>query len=204
MRLLFILFLVVSTFIVQAQKIDTSAIKSDSVISKISTISDTNSTKKVAYHRPLKAFLFSAVLPGLGQAYNKKYWKIPIIYAGLGVASYFLYQQNKLYQGFRKAYIMKVDGDPYTDGVYVLNKTKYTSEASLQEAKNYYRRNIDLISALMAVWYGLNLVDAVVDAHLFHFDVSDNLSLEIRPDMNQFQASNKNVTTFGLKIKLNM
>jgi hypothetical protein len=99
---------------------------------------------------------------------------------------------------------MKVDGDPYTDGKYTLNENTYTSEASLQEAKNYYRRNIDLISALMAVWYGLNLVDAVVDAHLFHFDVSDNLSFEIRPDMNQYQASNKNVTTFGLKIKLNM
>ncbi|MEI6310956.1 MAG: DUF5683 domain-containing protein [Bacteroidota bacterium] len=163
---------------------------------------DTTALPKKKLHSPLKAVLFSAALPGLGQAYNKKYWKIPIVYAGLGVGAYFLYDQNKKYQGFRKAYQMKVDGDPLTDGKYVLNNRVYTSESNLEQAKNYYRRNVDLISALLVVWYGLNLVDAAVDAHLFDFDVSDDLSMQIAPDFKQYQAFNKNSTTFGVQLKL--
>ena len=203
MRILIIIFLLSSTYI-RAQLIDSTSINTNSTITNSSLEKDTIPTKKVAYHKPLKALLFSAVLPGLGQAYNKKYWKIPIIYAGLGVASYFLYDQNKNYQKFHKAYIMKVDGDPYTDGKVFFKGKYYTNETTLQDAKNYYRRNIDLISALIVVWYGLNLVDAVVDAHLFHFDVSDNLSLEVKPAFNLYQTANKNIPTFGLNIKLNM
>ena len=73
---------------------------------------------KINKHPPMKALLFSAVLPGLGQAYNKKYWKIPIIYAGLGGLGYLIYYENSKYQGYHKAYIMQVDGNPYTQGIY--------------------------------------------------------------------------------------
>lgn len=170
------------------------------ILTSDSTQIDSLSKSKAKVHSPLKAVLFSAALPGLGQAYNKKYWKIPIIYVGLGVGSYFLYAQNKKYQLFRKAYQMKVDGDPLTDGRY----GRYTSEFELEQGKNYHRRNVDLISALLAVWYGLNLVDAAVDGHLFHFDVSDNLSMELSPEIKQFQAYNRSMTSFGIQLKLHL
>lgn len=195
--------LTASVFAQQADTIDLTTIPDTSISLANKGIElDTTALPKKKLHSPLKAVLFSAALPGLGQAYNKKYWKIPIVYAGLGVGAYFLYDQNKKYQGFRKAYQMEVDGNPLTDGKYVLNNRVYTSESNLEQAKNYYRRNVDLISALLVVWYGLNLVDAAVDAHLFDFDVSDDLSMQIAPDFKQYQAFNKNSATFGVQLKL--
>ncbi len=195
--------LTASVFAQQADTIDLTTTPDTSISLVNNGIElDTTALPKKKLHSPLKAVLFSAALPGLGQAYNKKYWKIPIVYAGLGVGAYFLYDQNKKYQGFRKAYQMEVDGNPLTDGKYVLNNRVYTSESNLEQAKNYYRRNVDLISALLVVWYGLNLVDAAVDAHLFDFDVSDDLSMQISPDFKQYQAFNKNSATFGVQLKL--
>jgi hypothetical protein len=197
-RVLCLLLLFFSNYCI-GQNSDTTSKKLQNSNLSTNTI-DTTFKKKSTFHKPFKAFLFSAALPGLGQAYNKKYWKIPIIYAGFGVASYFLYDQNKKYQCYRKAYIMKVDDNPYTDGIC----NGFTETSQLEQGKNFHRRNVDLISALMVVWYGLNLVDAVVDAHLFHFDVSDDLSLNIAPDFRQYHTQNQNITTFGLQIKLNM
>lgn len=181
-----------------------NSIRAQADTSNSASINDTIKKASVRIHKPLKAVLFSAALPGLGQAYNRKYWKIPIIYAGLGVASYFLYDQNKKYQCFRKAYIMKVDGDPLTDGSCTLKGKRYTGTQEIETAKNYYRRNIDLISALMVLWYGLNLVDAAVDAHLFHFDVSDNLSLRIAPDIHRNQSIQQSYTSLGIALTINM
>jgi len=155
---------------------------------------------KTLKHPPMRALLFSALLPGLGQAYNKKYWKIPIIYAGLGGIGYLIYYENSKYQGYRKAYIMQVDGNPYTQGIYA-----GTSNApTLEIGKNYYRRNLDLACVGLFAWYALNLVDATVDAHLFKFDVSDNLSLHWQPDF-QFSAMNGiKTTSFGLKLQVKL
>src|SRR5688572_9044105 len=90
-------------------------------------------------HSPHKATVYSAVLPGLGQAYNKKYWKIPVIYAGLGTAGYFFFYNNKQYQRTREALIARLDSDSLTVDTE-FSDPRYT-DALLQDRKDYFRRN---------------------------------------------------------------
>ena len=129
-------------------------------------------------HSPRKATLLSTVLPGLGQAYNKKYWKIPIVYAGFAAMGYLFTTNNNRYNNFKKALILRSDGDENTVDAYA---TQYPNQQSLVEYKDYYRRNRDLSVIGFALFYVLNIVDANVDANLYYFDVSDDLSLECRP-----------------------
>ena len=128
-------------------------------------------------HSPRKATIYSAVLPGLGQAYNKKYWKIPVIYAGLGAAGYFFFYNNKEYQKTRKALIARLDGDSMTMDTE-FNDPRYT-DALLDDRKNYFRRNRDLSAIIGVLVYVANIIDADVDAHLMNFNVDENLSLHI-------------------------
>jgi hypothetical protein len=131
---------------------------------------------KKQVHSPKKAAILSACLPGLGQAYNHKYWKIPVVYAGMGAFGYFIgYTQGK-YKTFKNAYILRTDGDSTT----IDDQLDY-SESQLKENVDFYRRYRDLNVILMAAIYTLNIVDANVDAHLFTFDVSNDLSLNFRP-----------------------
>ncbi len=135
----------------------------------------------VKVHSPNKAAIYSAVLPGLGQAYNKKYWKIPVVYAGFGTMAYFINSNAVEYNKFRNAYDYKTSTDPdpskYNDYV-----NKYP-EASLLQGRDYYRRNRDLSYIFTGVWYLLNVVDAAVDAYLFDYDISEDLTLRVRPDI---------------------
>ena len=119
----------------------------------------------------------SAALPGLGQAYNKKYWKIPIIYAGFGTLGYFVKVNSDDYKIYKSAYKDRLDGDETTIDDYV---GIYTDN-DLATLKNYYRRNRDLALIGMGVFYILNIIDASVDAHLFYFNVSDDLSFMVQP-----------------------
>jgi hypothetical protein len=147
-------------------------------------------TKK---HSPRLAATFSAILPGLGQAYNKKYWKIPIIYIGIGSFAYLSLKNNEYYNNFKKAYKELYETNP--NGYYYLYNTTYTL-SGLEAGKNYYRRYRDLYSILTVGVYVLNIIDATVDAYLFDFDVSDNLSLNISP--TPLYADNKYYN--GIKI----
>jgi len=128
-------------------------------------------------HSPRLATILSAVLPGLGQAYNKKYWKIPVVYAALGVTGYFYVENNKQYNDFRQAYKFRTDENPATTDPYV---EKYTDD-QLKMLRDYYRRNLELTVIVGAAIYALNIIDAAVDAHLFDFEVNDDLSLKIEP-----------------------
>lgn len=128
-------------------------------------------------HSPRKASIYSAVLPGAGQAYNKKYWKIPVIYAGFGVLGYFVKTNNEEYKIYKEAYKFRLDGDESTVDQFV----GIYADQDLVTLKNFYRRNRDLSIIGMSVLYILNIIDASVDAHLFHFNVSDDLSLQIEP-----------------------
>jgi hypothetical protein len=149
-------------------------------------------------HSPNKAAIYSAVLPGLGQAYNKKYWKIPVVYAGFGTMAYFINSNAIEYNKFRNAYDYKTstNPDPSKYNEYV---NKYP-EASLLQGRDYYRRNRDLSYILTGVWYLLNVVDAAVDAYLFDYDVSEDLTLHIRPDIMYIQS--QIVTPYQLKVSL--
>jgi Family of unknown function (DUF5683) len=134
-------------------------------------------TDSAVVHSPKKATIYSAILPGLGQAYNKKYWKIPIIYAAIGTSGYFFFFNNKEYQRTRKALIARLDENPETiDNDFT--DPRYTDEL-LQERKNYYRRNRDFSAILTVVFYCANIIDADVDAHMMNFNVDENLSLNL-------------------------
>ena len=125
-------------------------------------------------HSPGKAALYSAILPGLGQAYNKKYWKIPIVYAALGTSVYFIFWNTKYYNDYAEAYNIRIaGGDDKYAGIY--------STQNLISLQNYYRNNRDLSVILTVLFYGLNVLDANIDGHLYNFDVSEDISMRIEP-----------------------
>lgn len=129
-------------------------------------------------HSPTKATIMSALLPGLGQVYNKKYWKVPVIYAGFTVLGYFIISNASEYNKYRIAYNESATGD--STGKYPDLVKKYTAQ-NLQSAREYYRRNLEVSVLLSAVWYILNILDATVDAHLFSYNISTNLTLRVEP-----------------------
>lgn len=148
------------------------------VIAQNGTISDTIG---LPIHSARKATLYSMVLPGLGQAYNHKYWKIPVIYAGFGTLAYFISFNNKKYKDYNEAYKWAASGDTIPiDNPYV---EKYNTD-QLLEGRNYYRRNLEISIMFTAVLYILNVVDAAVDAHFFDYNISDDLSLRFDPFVN--------------------
>ena len=148
-------------------------------------------------HSPKKAVIYSAILPGLGQGYNKKYWKIPIIYAGFGTIGYFIGWNNGFYKTYKLAYSDLTDGDPNTNSYLDLDATKYYDlenptdynnfKTGLSKQSEYYRRNRDLLIIAMAGFYGLNIIDASVDAHLFDFDISEDLTMNWQPAVQTFE-----------------
>lgn len=156
-------------------------------------------------HSPRKAALYSGVLPGLGQAYNEKYWKIPIVYTGLGITVYSIAFNARYFNELKDAYAIRTDGDPETIDKYA---NILPLESQLIQYAQFYKKNLDISVLILAGVWLLNVVDAVVDAHLYNFDISDDLSLNIQPAFNPwagFQADNFNRSaTFGLTLKLNL
>jgi len=162
-------------------------------------VADTVYIDSVPPHSPTKATLMSMVVPGLGQAYNKKYWKIPLIYAAIGSAFYFARQQDQLFNEYKDAYLARIDEDPNTvDDKY---QGVYTDD-NLQSLIDYHRGNRDLLYVLTGIAYVLNVVDAAVDAHLYYFNVTDDLSATFKPDIqfSPFQMQPIPSLTFSLKI----
>ncbi len=123
---------------------------------------------------PAKAAFYSAILPGLGQAYNKKYWKIPLVYGAIGTSLYYYIDSNKKYHQYRDAYKRRLEG--YTDDEF-----SYLDESRLISAQKFYQRNRDLSALFVVGFYVLNIIDANVDAALIQFNVNENLSM--RPDV---------------------
>lgn len=131
-------------------------------------------TKK---HNPKIAIALSAVIPGAGQIYNKKWWKVPIIYAGLGVSSYLVYRFATRMNIYKKEYRCRMQEGYGTPSPDLANY----SDDNILTSKKYYQRNMELSIAATAIIYLLNIVDAAVDAHLYYFDISEDLSLQITP-----------------------
>lgn len=136
---------------------------------------------------PAKAAFYSAVIPGLGQVYNKKYWKIPIIYAGMAAGVYFYKHQDDDYDRFRNAYKRRLAG--YTDDEFYGNGTEpLISDDRLINAQKSAQKNKSISIIVTVAFYLLNVVDANVDAHLRQYEVSEDLSLQPNFDYNQFNA----------------
>ncbi len=163
---------------------------------KIAAI-DTSKTVKdsIIPHSARKAAIYSAILPGLGQAYNKKYWKIGIIVAGTGALIYSLNFSQGLYKNYKSELIKR------QQNLGGLNpELNLYSDANLNELQSYYRRNRDLSIIGMFLLYALNIVDANVDGHLFDFDVSEDLSLKISPSPFNIYAGNTRGSGFSISL----
>jgi hypothetical protein len=156
----------------RASKIDTTRIKD---------------TLAKAKHSPRKAALRSAIIPGWGQVYNKKYWKLPLVAAGIGIPAYLVYYNQEWYN--RTRYAVKVAAldnrlpvllDKVDPQLLPLVKSA-NGVNSLINYRNEFRRNRDYAILFGLLLWGLNVVDATVDAHLKDFDVSDDLSFHVKP-----------------------
>ena len=159
-------------------------------------------------HSPTKATIMSACLPGLGQIYNGKWWKVPIVYAGLGGLGYFVYNNFSEYRSYLHAYEYKTGDlpDDVTLSQYETELANHYSGSQLQTYKENYRRNFELFTILTVAWYGLNIVDACVDGHLYTYDISDNLSLSVDPYLRQQIESPLKIPQYaqvGLSFQLN-
>lgn len=144
-------------------------------------------------HSPGRAALYSAIVPGLGQAYNKKYWKIPIVYAGVGVSVYFLQYNIGEIKYFKDNYRNAIDDDPNT-----FNESGYNT-GTLEDLITQHRKWRDYSYLGLVAVYLLNIVDANVDGHMFYFDVGKDLSMHVAPSM-QFTARPTPGLTLCLKL----
>lgn len=143
----------------------------------------------------------SALLPGLGQIYNKKYWKLPFVYGALGTTAFVFNYNKKNYKDLRQAYLGKYNLRVFKDSTdYLKSKPNLRplSEESLRYQRDQFRRNMDYSVLVFAILWGLNVMDAAVDAHLKSFDVSPDLSLELKPGHSEMAGTN------GISLVLNI
>lgn len=174
-----------------------SSIIPDSVLA----LMDKSDRRKKKFQRgrtefnPRKAWRRSLIIPGWGQIYNRRWWKVPIIYAGFGAAVGGILYNDHWYKEFRTQYSCSIDSacTEFDEG----------DQQILLSARDFYRRNRDLVAIGAGLWFALQLLDAYVDAHLRGFDVSDDLSLHWDPDVfilpNQRQ---KFYVGFNLSLRL--
>lgn len=193
------------------------------VVVEDTTQEDTTVVAKEKYgfrNNPYIASLASAVVPGLGQAYNGKYWKIPIFWSIMGTFGYFFYVNNIQYQDFRSAYIYLNEREPKNFDIITREEAivKYDAIRSRYESfmlpydtlpnsraanlmavnRDFSRRNRDWVAVFFILAYVCNIMDASVDAHFAKFDVSDKLSMKIEPSF----LSKTNVPQIGLNVTL--
>ncbi|WP_166967994.1 DUF5683 domain-containing protein [Yeosuana marina] len=142
---------------------------------------------------PAKAAFYSAVLPGLGQAYNKKYWKIPLVYGALGTGIYFYVTNKKDYDRYRDAYKRRLAGfsDDEFNGRVTLD--------GLQRAQKFYRKNKEVALLVTIGIYALNIIDANVDAHLLQYNVDENLTLSPHFKYNEIDRKSNLGLTLNFK-----
>lgn len=143
-------------------------------ILSVDTLASYDTLAKV--HNPIKAAWLSAILPGAGQFYNKKYWKLPILYAGVGACVYFIRFNHHEYTVYRDVLINRRENPDGTDQF-----TGFYNNDQVRTLRDFYLRNRDFTVILSLLLYIGNIVDAHVDAHLMTFDVSDNLVLRATP-----------------------
>ena len=180
-----------------AQQKDSIIITGDNKVVGASSIPLLKDTVKK--YNPNIAIRRSAMLPGWGQATNKKYWKIPIVYGFLGTTA-FLFRRNVIqYNAAKDAYLLATDLDPSNDNQI---KEPYFAVKDqpqrIRSFRNSVRQNIDYSVLFFIIFWGLNVADAAVDAHLKTFDVNEDLSLQLKPGYSPVANTN------GLSLVLNI
>jgi hypothetical protein len=187
------LFFILFTTAVAAQEGESTTQEKDSVLSpELQTeevvVQDSLFVKREEMNplAPSKAAFYSAILPGLGQIYNKRYWKVPLVYAAIGTGIYVYTYNDDLYDRFRTAFKRRRAG--FTDDEFynfngddlVVGEPDLSDEA-LQDGQERYQRDRDLALVVTIALYALNIIDANVDSHLKQFNVDDDLSMDFRP-----------------------
>lgn len=151
---------------------------------------------------PSKAAFYSAILPGLGQIYNKRYWKAPIVWGALGTGIYFYTSNNKEYNRYRDAYKRRLAG--FSDDEFLSvapdgTITERVTTEGLERAQKFYRRNKEISLLVTIGIYALNIIDANVDAHLLQYNVDENLSLAPHYKFNEFDGKSNAGLTLNFK-----
>ncbi|MBR6685948.1 MAG: hypothetical protein IKL69_00895 [Paludibacteraceae bacterium] len=157
-----------------------------------------------------KAVWLAAVVPGLGQIYNRQYWKVPIIYGGTLGLVYGITWNDRMYVDYRKGYVDLMDKDPNTNyfehllpsGVVLDNSNSSYYTKIIKTKLDNYRRYRDLCIIGTAVLYLMSIIDAYVDAQMFDYDISPDLSLEVAPTLIAPSSSYEQDTSVGLSCKL--
>ncbi|MGI6047640.1 MAG: DUF5683 domain-containing protein [Petrimonas sp.] len=201
-----------STVVLQA---DSVKIEADNII--ISQLPDSITVrtpqgvvleKKIFKPDPKKAVIYSAIFPGLGQIYNRKYWKLPILYGGFVGLSYAITWNNSHYQDYFQAQKALLDDNPENDIIWhkmlPYGQSPATADKNwfagvLKDRKNYFRYYRDFSIILTVALYGLGIVDAYVDAQLFEFDVSPDLSMRVEPVIFEKADSNYLANSYGFR-----
>lgn len=184
---LFALFLVLFDLPCLAQ--DTAAL---SVAGEIALAKDTPIKKAKFQPDPKRAGLYSALIPGMGQLYNRQYWKMPIVYAAMGTTIYFVIKRNNEYQRYRKAYVSRIaSGDN--------SKDEFQGILSAEGIKQYQdeaKQSMDMMVVYTVIGYAAQIMEAISGAHLRNFDISKDLSMQVRPVITP-------INTFGVGLVLN-
>ncbi len=181
--------------------IDSAGKKRDTVV-----VNDAVIDSVLRVHSPRTAAIRSAIIPGWGQIYNKKYWKLPLVYGALGTTTYVFFYNLKYYRELRFSYAAKYKASlppfdplfpnrpgPFRDSTdYFKIKSQYINldPEFLRYNRDEFRRNIDYTVLVFILLWGLQVVDATVDAHLKSFDVSPDLSLQFKPGFSDMAQTN--------------
>jgi hypothetical protein len=143
-------------------------------------------------YQPRKALLYAAVLPGMGQIYNKKYWKVPLVYGGFAFITWAAVYYNNKYEQYKNDLFYVLENPGSTVGGY--------TEAQLRSITSAYRRQRDFFIILDGFWYILQMIDAHVDAHLKEFDLNPQLKVSLSPSTQQNYLTGR-TTGFSLTFK---
>ncbi len=181
-------------------------IKSESIPKQIAELEYDTLKQKPFKPDPRKVVWFGAIIPGYGQILNKKYWKLPIVYGGFLGFAYAITWNASRYKSYQTAYRDIIDTDPTTNSFIEIIPKGYTIERyggisgytnTLKSAQDNYRRYRDLSVIFTVAYYAITIVDAYVDAQLYDFDISPNLSLRVQPTLIKNSMSSSH--TLGIQ-----
>lgn len=172
----------------QMNKTDSIFLMTDNTIYEFQSVSELD---------PNKAAFLSAILPGLGQAYNNQYWKIPLIYGGGLIFAHYINYNNRIYYEMQNALVAQTDQTSLTVNFY---KDIFGTTTTLENNRDTFRRNRDFLIILTSAFYLLNVADAHISAHLNEFEVNENLSMSIFPS---FQSTPLISRAAGFSVSIN-
>ncbi len=210
--LLTFVFSILFTWVCSAQDKDATATAKDSLKTDLKkegiVVQDSIFEKRKPFNplAPSKAAFYSAILPGLGQVYNKRYWKVPIVYAVIGTGVYAYTYNDDLYDRFRTAFKRRQAGftdDEFYDvnGDNAVGSAPDLDTGDLERQQENYQRDRDLALVVTIAMYALNIIDANVDSHLKQFNIDEDLSMDVQPYLDLNPITNN--PNYGITFTIN-